>query len=268
MTEPAAPDAAASPEAGPRQVRFNLPRRPLRVTYILLGLLGLVFLGQLALAPLPGDVDPILIWGAKVNALIARGQWWRLITPLFIHGSVLHFFFNAYALFSLGRDLEPVYGPARFLAVFFLAGLTGSTASLIFSPEASVGASGAIFGLIGAQAVLLYRNRALLGGRARAGLQNILVIAGLNLFIGLQAGARIDNWAHLGGLLGGLALAWVLGPVWRPVHVQPAQTPDDLPVVELGDPRSPRRAWAAAAGLALAWLAATALILGLSGWAR
>lgn len=205
----------AEPAAAPRPALVRLPRQPVRATYVMLGAIGLVFLGQLVMAPFPGDVDPLLVFGAKVNELIVAGEWWRLITPIFVHGSLLHFFFNAYALYSLGREVERFYGAARFTLVFFFAGVAGTTASLWLSPAPSVGASGAIFGLIGAEAVLLYRNRALLGERARAGLQNILLIAAVNLVIGFQGGMRIDNWAHLGGLAGGLAMAWAVGPLWR-----------------------------------------------------
>lgn len=252
------------PPAAPGQpVLLRLPRRRVWATYGLLGGIGLVFLGQVLLAPFPGDTDLILLYGAKINELIVQGQWWRLITPIFIHGSVLHFFFNAYALLSLGRDLERFYGAGRFLVLFFFAGLAGSTASFLFSPAASVGASGAIFGLIGAQAVLLFRNRQLLGDRARAGLQNILMIAGINLFIGLQS-RQIDNWAHLGGLAGGLAMAWALGPVWQAV-AQPANVPFAPPVFELVDRAAggPFR-WMAAAGLSLA----LSLLILLAIWAQ
>lgn len=233
--------SAAPPE--PRSViRLQLPRRPVRATYALLAVIGVVFLGQLILAPFPGDADPIIEFGAKVNALIAAGEWWRLITPIFVHGSVLHFAFNAYALYNLGREIETFYGWARFVGLFFFAGVYGTVASIWFSPAPSVGASGAIFGLIGAEAVLLYRNQQLLGERARAGLQNIVLIAVVNLFIGFQAAARIDNWAHLGGLLGGAALAWVIGPVWR---LAPAAEPGLPPTLMERGPFN----WLAVAGL-------------------
>lgn len=203
-----------APPSLPLSVRLRPPRHRVWLTYALLLAIGLVFVGQVLTAPRAGDFDPFLAFGAKVNELIAQGQLWRLVTPIFLHGSLLHFFFNAYALYVLGREMEAAYGAARFLLLFFFAGMAGVVASMIFSPFPSVGASGAIFGLIGAEAVLLYRNRRLLGEQARAGLMNIVLIAALNLFIGLSPGTRIDNWGHLGGLLGGLAIAWVIGPVW------------------------------------------------------
>ena len=111
------PPAPDQPQAGPAALRMRLPARRVWATYGVLGLLGVVFLGQLALAPFAGDVDPILALGAKVNTLILQGEWWRLVTAIFIHGSLLHFFFNAYALFQLGREIERFYGAGRFLAL-------------------------------------------------------------------------------------------------------------------------------------------------------
>ncbi len=218
-----------APPSPPLSVRLRPPRYRVRVTYALLAAIGLVFVGQILIAPRAGDFDPFLEFGAKVNELIAQGELWRLVTPIFIHGSLLHFFFNAYALYILGREMEAAYGARRFLLLFFFAGVSGVVASLIFSPFPSVGASGAIFGLIGAEAVLLYRNRCLLGERGRAGLTNIVLIAALNLFIGLSPGSRIDNWGHLGGLLGGLAMAVLIGPVWG-FRALEADTPFETPV--------------------------------------
>ncbi|MDW8325235.1 MAG: rhomboid family intramembrane serine protease [Anaerolineales bacterium] len=203
-----------APPSLPLSVRLRPPRHRVWLTYALLAAIGFVFVGQVLTAPRAGDFDPFLAFGAKVNELIAQGQLWRLVTPIFLHGSLLHFFFNAYALYVLGSEMEAAYGAVRFLLLFFFAGITGVVASMLFSPFPSVGASGAIFGLIGAEAVLLYRNRRLLGERARAGLMNIVLIAALNLFIGLSPGSRIDNWGHFGGLLGGLSMAWAIGPVW------------------------------------------------------
>jgi rhomboid protease GluP len=179
---------------------------------VLLGLITAVFVGQLAVTQLSGGEDLIADFGAKDNQLIAQGEYWRLLTAIFVHANFLHYGFNAYALYIIGRDVERFSGALRFTVVFMLAGLSGSVLSLIFNPSPSVGASGAIFGLIGALAVFLFRHRQLFGERARRGLQNIVIVALINLAIGLQGG--IDNWAHLGGLIGGLILGWVLGPLW------------------------------------------------------
>jgi len=207
FTGPPGEAAAAS------SVRVRLPTYPVRATYVFLGLIILTFIGQFLSQEVLG-FDLVMTYGEKVNTLIAQGQVWRLLTSVFIHGGILHLLFNAYALYVIGRQIETFYGPLRFSVVFLLAGLAGSVASMLLTPAPSIGASGAIFGLIGAEAVFLYRNRSLLGPRARRGLQNILFIAVLNLAIGLQGAFNIDNWAHIGGLLGGLSLSWFIGPLW------------------------------------------------------
>jgi len=194
---------------------LTLPLSPVWLTYVLLGVIGAVFLVQFALAPFEGDADPILFWGAKINALIVRGQVWRLVTPIFIHASLTHFLFNAYALYVFGRSLEMAYGALRMLLLFFFAGLGGTIASLWLSTAASVGASGAIFGLFAAEAVLLWRNRALLGPRAQARFRELLILAGINLLIGVLPGANIDLWAHVGGAVTGAVMAAWIGPLWR-----------------------------------------------------
>lgn len=246
----------AAPSVAPRWLPVRLPRRPVRVVYGVLGLIGLVFIGQLVLAPRPGDFDPFIEYGAKVNARLAAGELWRLVTPIFVHGSILHFVFNAYALYNLGREIETFYGGRRFLLLFFFAGVCGSVASWALTRAPSVGASGAVFGLIAAEAVLLYRNRRLLGERARAGLQNIAIIATVNLALGLTPGARIDNWAHLGGLVGGLAMAWAIGPVWG------LPTPDPLAAMVVAVDRHPLGARRGLLALGLG-LGLAAVIVGL-----
>jgi rhomboid protease GluP len=191
----------------------RLPRTTPYVTYSLLGVTVLVFLLQLATPTLFGFDLPAAL-GAKVNELIKAGQFWRLITPLFLHSTnlILHVVFNMYALFAFGPNLEHYYGHGRFLGLYLLAGFTGNVLSFVFSPNPSVGASTAIFGLVGAEAVFLYRNRQLLGSGAQRALMNLLVIVVLNLFLGFSSGF-VDNWGHIGGLIGGIAFAWFGGPL-------------------------------------------------------
>jgi len=205
---PTGPAGTAGP---PREVSVRMPVHRVWATYVFLGLITVVFLAQLAGDQfLGGDIVGAL--GEKNNLLIAQGEYWRLFTAIFLHANILHYGFNAYALYIIGRDVERFSGPVRLTIIFLLAGLCGSLFSLVFTPQPAVGASGAIFGLIGAQAVFLYRHRKLFGERGRRGLQNIVIIAILNLAIGLQAG--IDDWAHVGGLVGGLILGGILGPFW------------------------------------------------------
>jgi rhomboid protease GluP len=209
---PAGPPLPGAPAAAPPAAqRVRLPIHRVWATYALLGLITAVFLAQLASQQLTGT-DWVLILGAKDNASIAHGEVWRLLTAIFIHIGLLHYGFNAYALYNIGREVEAFSGPLRMLLLFFFSGLAGTVFSLIFNRSPSVGASGAIFGLIGALGVFLYRHRRLFGERGRRGLQQVIFIALINFVIGLQG--SIDNWGHLGGLLGGLALSAVVGPLW------------------------------------------------------
>jgi rhomboid protease GluP len=171
-----------------------------------------VYLIQMATQTLLG-VDLPAALGVKANNLIAQGQVWRLFTPIFLHGYILHVAFNMYALFNLGPTLEKFYGRWRFLALFLLSGFAGNVLSFMFSPYQSLGSSTAIFGLLGAEGVLIYQNRELFGNIARRALSQVVFFAVINLVIGLTPGARIDNWGHIGGLLGGLLFAWFGGPL-------------------------------------------------------
>ena len=157
--------------------------------------------------------DYLLFLGAKDNAGIKlRGEYYRFLTSMFLHGGLLHILFNAWALYALGPEAERIYGTARFLAIYLIAGLAGGVASYAFSAYPSVGASGAIFGLIGALSVFYYTSRALLGNAARQQLGSLITVIMINLFIGFSSGGLIDNFAHLGGLAGGAAAAWLLAP--------------------------------------------------------
>ena len=188
-------------------------RRPL-FTYIFFGVNILIF-GLMALA---GGSDPqtLIAFGVKDNALIAAGQWWRFITPVFIHIGLLHLAFNSYALWIVGPQVEKLYGPARFVILYVLTGIAGVYGSYIFHPEArSAGASGAIFGLFGVLLVFGIRYRHSIPPEfKRAVGTGVLPIIVINLFIGFTI-PGIDNSAHIGGLLVGAALAAIV-PFQRP----------------------------------------------------
>jgi membrane associated rhomboid family serine protease len=146
--------------------------------------------------------------GALNGPAIAQdGQYWRLLTVMVLHAGIIHWAFNSYALYLFGPMLESLLGRARFLALYVGSGLAGAGASLAFShTQLGVGASGAIFGLLGALVAFFYRRRDM-GGRAP--LQNLLVILAFNVFIGARA-ANVDNFAHGGGFLAGLAAMTLL----------------------------------------------------------
>jgi rhomboid protease GluP len=189
-----------------------------------------------------GAEDQVLLaYGAKLNELINQGQWWRFVTPVFLHVHLpgmgpLHLVANMYGLFMLGPYVEKLYGSARFVVIWVLTGVAGVAASYwtVCSPQSarcqqlahtslgqfllkpfdtpSAGASGALFGLIGVLFVfgLKYRHE-LPEGLKRAFGTGMLPTILVNLFIGYVARGFIDNAAHLGGLISGMALALVVG---------------------------------------------------------
>jgi rhomboid protease GluP len=195
-----------------RGVQVQAPSVAPIVTYTLLVITVLVFLAQEGSRALLG-FDLPGTFGMKVNEAILEGELWRLFTPMFLHGSVLHIGFNMYALHLFGPGLERHFGHWRFLMLYFLAGFAGNVTSMMFSPFPSLGSSTAIFGLLGAQGVFIYRNREIFGGFGRRALNSILMIAAINLIIGLNPG--IDNWGHMGGLVGGTLFTWLGGPILK-----------------------------------------------------
>ena len=168
---------------------------------------------------LAGFLSPELDWelflrGALIPGfVVAEGEFYRMFTAMFLHGSPGHIFFNVYALFIVGRTVEPIFGRARFLLIYFLGGLTGSAFSLALGgiEGASVGASGAVFAIFAAEAWHLFQHRGVYAN-VKARLRHMLFLIGINLVIGFLPGSRIDNWGHIGGMLSGLLLAWRIGP--------------------------------------------------------
>ena len=177
------------------------------VTFAIIGFTA--FILQTASNLLLGG-DLLLVLGAKVNSAIASGEIWRLVTPIFLHIGILHIGVNMYSLYIVGPPVERLFGRQRMLTIYLLSGIAGVAFSLAFSSAPSAGASGAIFGLLGALGGFLFIHRGLFGRAGSVQLRQIVLVAVLNLAIGLSPG--IDNWGHLGGLLAGLALAYVVGP--------------------------------------------------------
>jgi len=223
------------------------------VTYALLAITIGVYLLQMASKALYG-YDAVALLGMKNNAAIAAGQWWRLITPMFLHGSIFHIGFNMYALYVLGPGLERFYGKWSYLMLYLVAGVAGNVFSYVFSTYNSLGASTAIFGLLAAQGVFLYQHRDLFGQSAQRSLINVIFIAVINFAIGLSPG--IDNWGHLGGFAGGILYAWFAGPKMEIVGRPPA--------LELKNVR-PLLISSLVAVLDLILFVALAMVLGASG---
>lgn len=231
MTNIPASSPDLEPVPAPQTVRVRMPSIPTTVTYVLIGITVVVYLLQMLSVALWGyaiyDIGWLEIYGARINESIRTGELWRLITPVFLHGSLMHIFFNMYALFNIGSFLERQFGHGRFFLLYFLGAFAGNVFSFLLTGEGSisVGASTAVFGLIGAQAVFLYQNRELFGEQARQMIGSTVFIIVINLFIGLLP--RIDNWGHIGGLLGGALFAWFASPRWMVVGMPPEMSLHD-----------------------------------------
>lgn len=151
-------------------------------------------------------IEVLIRYGAKVNELILEGEVYRLMTSAFLHGDFTHILFNMYALFALGKMVEEAMGTVRFLAIYFVSALGGGLMSFFFTPNISVGASGAIFGLLGVVLVMALLGRS---GVNRRMFPRILLLLGINLFSGFSS-STIDNYGHIGGLLAGILVSFTL----------------------------------------------------------
>lgn len=155
----------------------------------------------------------LVLFGAKANTYIRAGEYWRLLAPIFLHIGLVHLLFNQYALMLFGKEVEQLFGTLRFAIIYLIAGLFGSVASFAFSPSVSAGASGAIFGIIGALAAFFLRNREIFGDRGREQLRGLLGLIVVNLVLGVTI-PGIDNWGHMGGLVAGAVLGAALAPTY------------------------------------------------------
>jgi membrane associated rhomboid family serine protease/Flp pilus assembly protein TadD len=179
------------------------------LTQIFFGASVAVFIAMvLASGPSLDFTGQVMIhFGANYGPVTLSGQWWRLVTYMFLHGGLMHIAFNMWCLWDLGALAESLYGRWTFGAIYFITGISGGLASVAWNPHVlSVGASGAIFGLAGALIASFYLGEFSLPKVAIGGtLRSLLVFAGFNLFFGGVVGG-IDNACHIGGLVSGLIL--------------------------------------------------------------
>jgi rhomboid protease GluP len=156
----------------------------------------------------PGQV---LNAGALIPALVAQGEAWRLLFSMFLHSGIVHLGFNMLSLYFLGAFVEQAFGRGRFLALYILSGISGGLAYLYFGGfnVPAVGASGAIFGLLGG--VLGYALRRGTFSWQNPLIRQLLILLALNLYLGFSI-ANVSNTAHLGGLAGGFVFGWLVAP--------------------------------------------------------
>ena len=179
------------------------PKKPV-VTYILIVLNLMVFLYGV----LHGNDELINMFGNNYE-LVQNGEFYRLFTCMFVHADILHILFNMIALYSIGPVVERYYGKSKFLLIYLVSGLLGSIFSGVFmtADSISIGASGAIFGLLGSICYFTYYYRATLQGILRGSIMPVIII---NLVIGFLS-SSIDLSAHIGGLIGGILISMAIG---------------------------------------------------------
>jgi membrane associated rhomboid family serine protease len=146
----------------------------------------------------------VFVKGVLWGPFVADGEWWRLVTAMFLHANILHLAVNMYSLYYVGSILEQVIGRWRFVLLYLASGVAGSAGALVWSPsQPTVGASGAIFGVLGALFVLERRGTIASGGQ-------IAMLIVINLVITFTLSSFISVGGHVGGLIGGIALMWLL----------------------------------------------------------
>jgi rhomboid protease GluP len=183
-------------------------KRKAPVTMALLIMIAIVFAFEV-LTGAYNDGEKLLAMGALSHDLVLRGEVWRLITYMFLHGGWLHWLSNSWVLYQLGTLYEALFGSKRFAAIYFATGIVAGLASAMLHPGPAVGASGAVFGIMGAFFFSIWRSplyrhqpwtRSLLG--------QLLFWIAVNIYIGYRL-PFIDNTAHVGGLIAGLILGLV-----------------------------------------------------------
>jgi rhomboid protease GluP len=202
------------------------------VTYTLLVITVIIWLVQMGTKYLWPHLDIPAELGAKINEAIRAGQVWRLFTPMFLHDDTLpiHILANMYFLAIVGTRVERYTGHLRFLLLYVLAAFAGNTLSFFFSPYHSLGASTALFGMLAAEGVFVFQNKVWMQDWNKA-LNGVISVLLINLFLGLMI--HLDNWGHIGGLLGGAMFAWFAGPQLKADVYAPG-------LARIVDRRSPR----------------------------
>ena len=176
------------------------------ITYIIMAICVVMFI----VSGLGMDTMSLIKYGANVGSLVKNGDIYRLVTYMFLHGGLAHIFFNLYSLYIVGPKVEDFYGKWKYLLIYLFSGIAGGLLSIAMNGEViSIGASGAIFGLFGALLYFGYNYRGYIGSVIKS---QILPIVVYNLFIGFFI-PGIDMWGHIGGLIGGLITAYMLGTI-------------------------------------------------------
>jgi len=172
--------------------------------------------------------------GAMIRSNILAGEWYRLMSPIFLHASTTHLLVNCMSLNAVGPQVESIFGKDRLLVVYLMSGIAGNLMSCYLGRGImSVGASGSIFGLVGARASFYGGHEEMLGPGSRSAMRSIAQTIVINLGFGLMPGSNIDNWGHLGGVLGGVVCGYMIGPNFKVKRYGGASVLVDEPRVPL-----------------------------------
>lgn len=178
------------------------------VTYVIMAMCIIIFGLMYILGNGSEDSYTLIKFGANYDMLTKSGEVYRLFTCMFLHIGIMHLFCNMYSLLIIGKEIESLFGKCKYLLIYLLSGICGSILSMAFSHNiVSAGASGAIFGLLGALLYFGYYYRTYLGATIK---RSILPVIGFNLVIGFLS-PGIDNAAHIGGLVAGILIAMAVG---------------------------------------------------------
>ena len=183
-----------------------MPKRAY-ITYLLITINIFMFMVLELFGEGSNNVLTLLQNGALYPPLVREGDYYRLITCAFLHIGLLHLLFNCYALYVIGSQIESFYGKAKYIIIYLFSALIGSLMSMLFTDAISAGASGAIFGLLGALLYFGYHYRIYLGNVMRSQIIPLIIF---NLMLGFIL-VGIDNAAHIGGLMGGILISMALG---------------------------------------------------------
>ena len=174
------------------------------VTYLIITLCVCLFLIPSLFGVYNYIINKFCVYGPYIKS----GEYYRLLTGIFLHGGVFHLLFNCYALYVIGSQVENFYGKIKFLIIYLFSGICGSLFSMIFNSNvASIGASGAIFGLMGALCYFGYHYRVYFGNVVKSQLIPLIIF---NLVLGFSL-SGVDNFAHIGGLIGGVLISICVG---------------------------------------------------------
>jgi membrane associated rhomboid family serine protease len=190
------------------RTRFTLSQYPSLITNILIAINVIVYL-------LATIYPSIYLLGKQDNLLVAQGQYYRILTAMFLHDGIMHIALNMLSLFFVGRAVEIFFGKWRYLAIYFISGIAGGLLFLFLDSsllQAAVGASGAIFGVFGAMGIFYIVNRRALGAAGTSVITQWVFILVLNLAIGFAPSSGIAIWDHIGGLGAGLLIGYILMP--------------------------------------------------------